>query len=177
MHRIYRDPSWLIDKGLNFFLFEPSPSNLSNEFILCSSFVLSKRSILVDLRWKLGRQIQKQIVLELPVAVDFAFGLLILEQRLLDAVLRVQLRISALIDVVKYCQWNRNLEVIVSDSTQRNIGFDEVTLTWFFSILLRCLSIFCRSEMRVWIFWLRTACPCGWKSETITPIWNMKSIW
>lgn len=54
-------------------------------------------------------QLHQHCVLEFAESVDLALRLFVLEQRLLDAVFRVELRILSLIDVVEDGERNMDL--------------------------------------------------------------------
>lgn len=63
--------------------------------------IASDRPVLVHLVGKGVLQLHQHVHLKLPVRVDLALDLLVLGQGLLNAVLRVQLRILPVVDVVK----------------------------------------------------------------------------
>lgn len=54
-------------------------------------------------------QLHQHCVLEFAESVDLAFRLFVLEQRLLDAVFRVELWVLSLVDVVEDGERNMNL--------------------------------------------------------------------
>lgn len=72
--------------------------------LVCST----DRTIFVELIWKCFVHFQEHIGFELSIPINLAFDLFVLHQGLFDAIFGVELRISTLVYVVKYFEWNVN---------------------------------------------------------------------
>lgn len=78
-------------------------------------FVAANRSVLVQFVGELFLEFDQQIHFEFSISVNFAFYFLVLGQRLLDAVFGVQLRVLAVVDVLKHLERNVHILYLVLD--------------------------------------------------------------
>lgn len=138
------------------------------------SFVAANRSVHAQLVRECFLQFKHHIRFEFAIRIDFSFDLLILCQRLLDAIFRVQLWIFPLVNVIEHFEWNVEILYLMFQLV-------DFLQTGHHALAAKNMKIVCHSQSIVlgtqtYIFWLRTLCPCGWKSLTMMPTWRTFSM-
>lgn len=80
-----------------------------------SLIITTDRPVLVHFIGERTLQLHQHVHLEFAVRVDLSLDLLVLGQRLLNAVLRVQLWVLSVVDVVEYFEWYVDVLHLVLD--------------------------------------------------------------